>query len=68
MLVRGFSDQMQWFTTKSPISRAQVRVDTTVEDIWTTPNGVYTGQSPIDKVYEIKIPKGTIIYDGSVGS
>lgn len=58
----------QWFTTEPPFSRAQVRIDTAVKDIWTTPDGVYTGQSPIDKVYKIKIPKGTTIYDGPVAS
>lgn len=26
-----------------------------------------TGQSPIDAAYAIKIPKGTVIYDGPVG-
>ncbi|MGT2969218.1 hypothetical protein ACVR06_09120 [Streptococcus azizii] len=64
----GNNPMGQWFTTEPPISRAQVRIDTAVKDIWKTPNGVFTGQSPIDKVYEIKIPKGTIIYDGPVGS
>ncbi len=58
----------QWFTTEPPFSRAQVRIDTAVKDIWTTPDGVYTGQSLIDKVYKIKIPKGTTIYDGPVAS
>uniref|UniRef100_A0A914SA39 Uncharacterized protein n=1 Tax=Parascaris equorum TaxID=6256 RepID=A0A914SA39_PAREQ len=58
----------QWFTTKPPVSRAQVRIDTAVKDIWTNRKGAYTGQSPIDKVYELKIPKGTTIYEGPVAS
>ncbi|HEM5499316.1 TPA: hypothetical protein U1647_001140 [Streptococcus suis] len=65
---RGDNPMGQWFTTEPPFSRAQVRIDTAVKDIWTTPDGVYTGQSPIDKVYKIKIPKGTTIYDGPVAS
>lgn len=64
----GDNPMGQWFTTEPPVSRAQVRIDSAVKDIWTTPNGVFTGQSPIDKVYEIKIPKGTVIYSGPVGS
>ena len=58
----------QWFTREAPQSRAQVRIDTAVKDIWTNPDGSYSGQSAIDKVYKIKIPKGTTIYDGPVGS
>lgn len=58
----------QWFTRESPQSRAQVRIDTAVKDIWTNPDGSYSGQSAIDKVYKIKIPKGTTIYNGPVGS
>ncbi|MGT2883511.1 T7SS effector LXG polymorphic toxin [Streptococcus ferus] len=58
----------QWFTIEAPTSRTQVRIDTAVKDIWTNPDGSYSGQSPIDKVYKIKMPKGTTIYDGPVGS
>lgn len=58
----------QWFTREAPHSRAQVRIDTAVKDIWTNPDGSYSGQSAIDKVYKIKFPKGTTIYDGPVGS
>ena len=58
----------QWFTVEVPNSRAQVRIDTAVKDIWMNLDGSYTGQSPIDKVYKLKIPKGTTIYEGPVGS
>ena len=58
----------QWFTINPPQSRAQVRIDTAVKDIWKNSDGSYSGQSPIDKVYKIKIPKGTTIYMGPVGS
>lgn len=58
----------QWFTREAPHSRAQVRIDTAVKDIWTNPDGSYSGQSAIDKVYKIKFPKGTTIYDGPVSS
>ena len=58
----------QWFTTEPPISKGQVRIDTAVKDIWINPDGSYSGQSPIDKVYKIKFPKGVTTYAGPVGS
>ena len=58
----------QWFTKDAPVSRAQVRIDTAVKDIWLKRDGSYSGQSAIDKVYKILIPKGTIGFEGPVGN
>jgi hypothetical protein len=58
----------QWFTKDAPVSRAQVRIDTAVKDIWLNRDGSYSGQSAIDKVYKILIPKGTIGFEGPVGN
>ncbi|NOT66774.1 MAG: hypothetical protein HOP04_00270 [Methylophilaceae bacterium] len=59
----------QWFTTESPTSVAQVRIDTAVKPQWVDPKtGQLTGNSPIDVVYTVKIPAGTTIYQGSVGN
>ena len=58
----------QWFTKDAPVSRAQVRIDTAVKDIWLKRDGSYSGQSAIDKVYKLLIPKGTIGFEGPVGN
>jgi hypothetical protein len=59
----------QWFTIEAPSSVAQVRIDTAVKSQWIDPvSGQLTGKSPIDVVYTIKIPAGTTIYQGPVGS
>lgn len=58
----------QWFTKEPPKSVAQVRIDTAVKPYWTDPKtGALTGESVVDTVYAIKIPKGTTIYSGPVG-
>lgn len=58
----------QWFTKEAPKSVAQVRIDTAVKPYWIDPkNGAMTGESIVDTVYAIKIPKGTTIYSGPVG-
>lgn len=59
----------QWFTTEPPASVAHVRIDSAVKPQWIDPeSGVLTGVSPIDTVYEVKIPAGTKVYPGPVGS
>jgi len=59
----------QWFTRTPPDSAAQVRIDSAVKSQWIDPEtGVLTGQSPIDTVHTIRIPKGTKVYEGPVGS
>ncbi|WP_375058552.1 VENN motif pre-toxin domain-containing protein [Zobellella sp. DQSA1] len=58
----------QWFTREPASSVAQVRIDLAVKPHWTDANGALTGTSPIESIYQIKIPKGTTIYEGPVGS
>lgn len=58
----------RWFTSESPASVANVRIDTAVKTHWIDPKtGAYEASSYIDNVYAIKIPKGTTIYTGPVG-
>ena len=58
----------QWFTESAPHSEIEVRINTAVKPIWTDRSGNYTGSSPLNSVYEIKIPAGTTIYRGPVAS
>jgi RHS repeat-associated protein len=57
----------QWFTRTPLSSEAQGRLDLAIRPQWFDKNGILTGTSPLDSVYEIKIPKGTTIYEGPVG-
>ena len=58
----------QWFLTKPPESVAKVRIDTAVKPQWIDlTTGEMTGESVIDTVYAIKMPKGTKVYSGPVG-
>lgn len=58
----------QWFTSKSPESVAKVRIDTAVKPQWINPKtGALEGQSVVNAMYKVKIPKGTVIYEGPVG-
>jgi hypothetical protein len=58
----------QWFTRAEPESIAKIRIDSAVKPQWIDPkSGILGGSSPIDMIYEIKIPKGTTIYEGPVG-
>ena len=58
----------QWFTESAPHSEIEVRINTAVKPFWTDRSGNYTGSSPLNTVYEIKIPAGTTIYRGPVAS
>ncbi|MGF6201414.1 DUF6861 domain-containing protein [Pseudomonas laurylsulfatiphila] len=59
----------QWFTEKAPESVAQVRIDTAVKPQWIDPlTGELTGTSPVNSVFTIKIPAGTMVYEGPVGN
>ncbi|MDS4071743.1 MAG: filamentous hemagglutinin N-terminal domain-containing protein [Defluviicoccus sp.] len=59
----------QWFVREAPQSVAQIRIDSAVRAQWIDPKtGILTGSSPIDTVFSVKIPKGTTIYEGPVGS
>jgi hypothetical protein len=53
----------QFFSVEPPISEIQTRIDKAVLPVW--PGG---GKSPIDTVFELKIPAGTKVYVGEVGS
>lgn len=58
----------QFFTRRAPQSRATARIDYAVRAQWIDPKtGALTGSSPIEAVYAIKIPKGTMIYEGPAG-
>ena len=66
----------QYFVKTPPQSVIQVRMDTAVKPYWTNKQtgmwNIVDGitkvyKSPIEKVYAIKIPAGTIIYEGPVG-
>lgn len=53
----------QWFTMEPPESVIKVRIDTAVKPQWIDPiTGELTGESIVDTVYAIKIPKGTTVY------
>lgn len=59
----------RWFSSEPPESVVKVRIDTAVKPQWIDPvTGKLTGESVVDTVYAIKIPKGTKIYTGSVGT
>lgn len=59
----------QWFVAEPPGSIAQVRIDTAVKPQWISPiTGELSGTSVVDTVYAIKIPQGTTVYTGPVGS
>lgn len=58
----------QWFTREPAESVAKVRIDSAVKSQWIDPKtGVLTGSSPIESTYDVKIPRGTTIYEGPVG-
>lgn len=53
----------QYFDPAPPSSEIQTRIDKAVLPVW--PGG---GKPPIDKAFEVKIPKGTQVYVGEVES
>ncbi|ALS02417.1 hypothetical protein ATZ33_13780 [Enterococcus silesiacus] len=45
-----------------------MRIDTAVKPQWINPKtGALEGQSVVNAMYKVKIPKGTVIYEGPVG-
>lgn len=67
----GVSDRPygQWLTKTPPFSEANVRLDSAVKAVWVDPiTQEHTGTSLVDTVFAIKIPKGTTVYVGPVGS
>src|SRR5690606_34397679 len=61
----GTADQPlgQFFSLDAPTGVVKTRIDKAVLPVW--PGG---GTSPIDTFFEIKIPAGTEVYVGEVGS
>lgn len=58
----------QYFTTDPPLSVADVRINSAVKPQWIDPKtGVLTGNSKIDSLYAIEVPKGTTTYSGPAG-
>lgn len=59
----------RWFAQDAPTSVAQVRIDTAVKPQWIDPaTNVLTATSPVNAVYTVKIPAGTVVYEGVVGN
>lgn len=58
----------RWFTDEATTSITNVRIDTAVKPRWTDPiTGVCEASSDIEKVYAIRVHKGTAVYKGPVG-
>jgi hypothetical protein len=58
----------QWFTAEPPLSRLQARIDSAIKPRWLDADGRVRGVSEIDAYYAARIPKGTDVYAGPVGS
>ncbi len=56
----------QWFTQEPIVPEAQGRLDLAIKPYWTDTEGVITGVSPLKSTYALKIPKGTVVYQGPV--
>jgi RHS repeat-associated protein len=52
----------QFFSKTAPTSVIQARIDKAILPVW--PGGA---KSPIDTVFKVKIPKGTVVHIGKVG-
>jgi hypothetical protein len=64
----GGKNALGQYFTREPGTRIEGRIDSAVKAQWIDPKtGVLTGSSPLDTVYAIKIPKGTIMYEGPAG-
>lgn len=65
----GGKNALGQYFTREPGTRAEGRIDSAVRPQWINPaTGVLEGQSPLEVVYAIKLPKGTTIYEGPVGN
>ncbi|MBM7608879.1 hypothetical protein JOD29_002145 [Lysinibacillus composti] len=61
----GGKNALGQYFTREPGTLVEGRIDSAVKAQWIDPKtGVLTGTSPLETVYEIKIPKGTTIYEG----
>jgi hypothetical protein len=56
----------QYFTRVAPVSRAQVHIDGAVKTQWLDNQGILTGESNINAVYQLRIPAGTTVYEGPI--
>jgi hypothetical protein len=59
-----------WLSFKPALSEAQARIDLAIRQTWLDPlTGVPASSNPpIDTVYMIRVPRGTTVYVGPVGS
>jgi hypothetical protein len=58
----------QYFSEFPPSSESVARIEYAIKSQWINPvTGELTGSSPIDTVFGLKFPKGTILYKGPVG-
>ena len=57
----------QWFTAEPTNSIAHARMDLAIKPIWKDVEGTVVGKSPIDAYYNLRIPKGAVVYEGPVG-
>ncbi|TDX89754.1 UNVERIFIED_CONTAM: hypothetical protein BJ099_13612 [Lysinibacillus xylanilyticus] len=65
----GGKNALGQYFTREPGTKIEGRIDSAVKVQWIDPKtGVLTGSSPLETVYEIKIPKGTTIYEGPAGN
>ncbi|MGM9544463.1 MAG: hypothetical protein ACI3T9_05715 [Romboutsia timonensis] len=65
----GGKNALGQYFTREPGTIIEGRIDSAVKAQWIDPKtGVLTGSSPLETVYEIKIPKGTTIYEGPAGN
>lgn len=58
----------QFFTETPPQSVASVRIDSAVRPQWLDAEGGWQGASPIDSVFEVKVPAGTETFVGPVAN
>ncbi|SAM66047.1 Probable hemagglutinin-related protein [Cardiobacterium hominis] len=66
ILFRAGTDKIplgQYFSLEEPLGIMQSRIDKAIPPVW--PNG---GKSPIDTAFAVKVPAGTKVYIGEVGS
>lgn len=65
----GGKNALGQYFTREPGTLIEGRIDSAVKAQWIDPKtGVLTGTSPLETVYEIKIPKGTKVYEGPAGN
>jgi hypothetical protein len=57
-----------YFSRTPPKTRAQVRTSSAVKTEWVDGAGKVTGVSKLDQVVEVRIPKGTTIFEGPIAS